>query len=461
MKKGNVFIAWSGDDFLASAVKKELGDRGYQGIVGGKRENIINPTVNATIIEQMKKCSSAIMLFTRRQTVRNRTKFDFLSNNMVFEFGYLLGTLKFKRILLVYIGVKKSVIPSDLTGVWAQVVDDVVLDEENLHDQMFNDNLAKKIVDYYLENQLFIEQYDKLDLISENEKLRYMIEQHKDSPVYYHYEMAQFILLYGHSAYIYDNVESARQLLESVRTVYKSQEVLNSAISLCIKYFELLDNLSDSGKGRMLSLPKRIYEAFKRSVLGLITKVSDMTEVPESFRFLFLAMAYEYLTFANMMRYGDEVPNDGLFLFREECCERCLEYCGKLTVLDEEHNGNFVRLFQAYVTRNKALLYRNMKRAGYDGLFEESIRLRKELDQHYKGLETFNRHFINNISLEYYLALSDNLEEKSGKEKTERLEALGEYLEYVNSNTFNRLYHIGTIESKIRECNSGRGGEDK
>ena len=150
--KGKVFIGWSSDNSLALKVKAELKKSGYNGVVGGKAESSLEHGVGDTIIKQMRSCSAAIMLFTSRpdlHSVCNKCGKTLggkiLSGNMLFELGFLTGSLKPNRVFIVYMDDAAKCAPSDLKGAWdLQITKGCKTEEE----------LAAEIVELFLKEQI-------------------------------------------------------------------------------------------------------------------------------------------------------------------------------------------------------------------------------------------------------------------------------------------------------------------
>lgn len=448
MIKGNVFLGWSKENTLAKVLQKKLLNYGFRGIVGGKAQHAIDPGVGATVLNQMKKCSSAIMLFTPVDVDSG----TILSGNMLFELGYLFGTLRLNKVLIVYLDVPMKSIPTDLHGMW-----DVQISKGDKSDE----EIADEVIRHFLADQDSFLDEDKLDLLSEIEKLHYLIESHIESPIYYHDEMAQIVLLYGQAAYIFDDFISAEQTLGRLLQQNFPNDELQFAVLQCMSYFTLVQNLQDVDReDGNLYLSKRDYEKFRDESLDLIGEVKGFPETSETFKLMFLTIAYEYLTFANMMYAANPKTNarDEKFVeFRKFCVQNCLDYCEKMEEDDPDRNQNLAYLFKSYAYRNKAFLLKYIGEES-DESFEESIKFRKKLYRRYHFSKTTAKHFVNHIRMEYFLALSDNLEQKKDKKlQDERIKELRKYIGDVTNNSFNRLYHIKNIEKIITDVENGNG----
>ncbi len=126
--KGNVFIGWATSEALAICVKNELRKHNFYGICGGREgSNEILAGIGATVVIQMNKCSSAIMLFSKRNEQITDEKGNViitqtLSPNMLYELGYLSGSLNLKRVTGVYIDGAEDLVPTDIKGGWQETI---------------------------------------------------------------------------------------------------------------------------------------------------------------------------------------------------------------------------------------------------------------------------------------------------------------------------------------------------
>ncbi len=451
MSRGNVYIGWSKDPSLALALKEKLKAHGYNGIVGGNSESDINVSVGSTIINQMRKCSSAIMLFTTRPLISRAApgqEFTVLSGNMLYELGFLLGkfdSIGPRRVLIVLLDVPDDIIPTDMRGMWSTHID---------HPEQSDS--ADRILKYFLSEQRSFLVEDKLSMVSEIEAQRDRILAHMKAPAYYHDEMAQIVLLHTMSAYIYDDLTSADMLLAKLQQQSIPNKELEYATAHSRKYFELMRNLVDLNRpDGQLFLAYRDYDDFVQTSLDLIEAVENGTNLSVDFKYLFLSVAYEYLTFANMMYCANLDPDnmdEKLKEFRESCCQKCLDNCAWLIQRDPSRNEELGLLLSAYVTRNMAFFHQSLQMEDFDELFERSIGFRKRLYDSYRFKNMVNKQFVNQIRMEYFLALSDNLYLKTDDLKKSRISELRRYLREINSSRFNRFYLIHTIEERIKQA---------
>ena len=92
--KDKVFIAWSGSNSVALKVKSILERKyNYGCSIGGNAENNSKfSSVGDTVIQQIKSCNQAIVIFQNRKDGK-------VSNNLFFELGYVMAMYGMKRFI--------------------------------------------------------------------------------------------------------------------------------------------------------------------------------------------------------------------------------------------------------------------------------------------------------------------------------------------------------------------------
>ena len=113
-----VFIAWGRNRELAEAVSAELKKHGISSIVGGEPGRRADDFIGKRVIEQMDRCSRAIILAKGNDD-------DVFRSNLMFEWGYLLARLRSGSILAILIESSGSG-ASDLHGFFAESLPDTI-----------------------------------------------------------------------------------------------------------------------------------------------------------------------------------------------------------------------------------------------------------------------------------------------------------------------------------------------
>ena len=105
----------------------------------------------------------------------------------------------------------------------------------------------------------------------------------------------------------------------------------------------------------------------------------------------------------------------------------------------------------SYTFRNLAIFYRSIgKHDKAQERFEQSINARKTLYKYF-GLKNLNKSINEQIKMEYYLSLKDNLPDVDDDLKRKRIRELNEYIEEVNEVAFNRKHLTSEIERVLTE----------
>lgn len=228
--RDRVFIAWSGTNHIALKVKDMLEKHNYLCCIGGNADNNSKYTsVGDTVIQQIKTCNQAIVIFQNR-------KDNCVSNNLFFELGYVLSMYGTKKIHCVKKAKEQVVLPSDFDNSFVASIDDT--DEETF---------AKGIVDYFLGRQKMNVTQNKMWLINNRYIIHDMIKSHysDNGSKCSDYELAQYILFYMESAYLFGDERNIRQEVFEFKQAYhfNFSTELSAAVNICLAFLDLNINL--------------------------------------------------------------------------------------------------------------------------------------------------------------------------------------------------------------------------
>ena len=445
--KGNVFIGWSSNNSLALKVKERLKKEDYNGVVGGRAEVTLEHGVGDTVIRQMRTCSAAIMLFTTRHapdgccdTCGKSLDTVSLSGNMLFELGFLTGSLKIKRVFIVYIDDASSLAPTDLKGMW-----DLQVQRGNKSEE----DVADEIVRLFMNEQEDGLTDVKIDLVADYYKLKNLIAGHLTNPVYYENEMAQIIIMYSRSAYLFGNVPSATDFLEDFLHEDVADERMLLAINSALAYFEIVAELrpenNESG-----CLSQRFYS---RTIKELRSYLEDVEEMPENdaFRLMLEMTVKSSICFAAMMYYRGQPKTEEAFETQEFFSKDTLVSAKKFEESNLAKNELFGVLYESYAYRNLALLYKDY---GKTDLAKEAFGYSK--NTRYRLVKYFRNKdldvtVLSQIETEYHLALTDDIDDVDEQEWKKRIRELKEYLAELNSSAYNRRYLVAKIEDILED----------
>ena len=123
----NVFIAWSGNYELATCVAAQLEKRGFHAIVGGGAPH--DMYIGVQVQTQMNACAYAVILAQKKPDITDHAEF---SDNVMFEWGYLISRLPSKNVFVFLIDTGERELPSDLIGSWIIPVERGEADNEEL-----------------------------------------------------------------------------------------------------------------------------------------------------------------------------------------------------------------------------------------------------------------------------------------------------------------------------------------
>lgn len=136
--KDKVFIAWSGSNEIAFRVKSILEKKyNYVCSIGGNSDNNSKfSSVGDTVIQQIKSCNQAIVIFQNRRD-------GSVSNNLFFELGYVMAMYGMKKVHCVKRKNEEVILPSDFDNSFVETLN------ESGDDEAF----AKNIVSYFISRQ--------------------------------------------------------------------------------------------------------------------------------------------------------------------------------------------------------------------------------------------------------------------------------------------------------------------
>ncbi len=457
--KGNVFIGWNATPDLARKVKEELQKSGYNGIVGGKDSGTLEHGVGATVVSQIKNCSSAIMLFSARETSyvceQGHTVTQLtLSGNMLYELGYLNGSKMLNRVLAVYIDGASELSPSDLRGSWDYTIKSTK--NENGEECLKSlDEMAQEIAKVFVAEQKDSIVENKMDMLTDISALRTVISNHITNPVLYETELATVVLIFSQSAYMLDDIANSRDLLNELQHNVHNKECL-LAIKSSFAYFDACQSITNEGYDKMV-IKDRDYYSLQYVFEELVEEAETITD--DDFKAMFLMIVYDYLTFINMMHYNaydpDELDQETL-KYREDCALKTIENSEACRAFNPIRNSQFCLLNESYTYRNLALFYRSVNRHDEaNEYFEKSLAARKELYSYFR-IRNLNKNIFDQINMEYHLSLIDNIFDVCEEERFKRCRELKRYVNDVSEQTYNREYLIKKIKKVLDQTSADK-----
>ena len=232
--RGKVFIAWSGTRSVAEKVKRIL-DTEYDYIcyIGGNSDNSSQySSVGDTIIQQIKNCNQAIVIFQNKADGN-------VSNNLFFELGYVLSRYGTRKIHCVKKKDEKIVLPSDFDS---SFVEPIQSDDE--------ESFARGIVNCFLERQkMSIVEY-KMWLIDNRYKIKEKIASHysQEGSKCSDYELAQYLIFYMQAAHMFDDEAKVRREIEKFHKEHNNEFSLElrCSVKMCLAFFKMTSSIQPS-----------------------------------------------------------------------------------------------------------------------------------------------------------------------------------------------------------------------
>ncbi len=436
--KDRVFIAWSGTNQIATQVKDILEKRyNYVCAIGGNSDNDSKfSSVGDTVIQQMKSCNQAIIIFQNRSD-------GAISNNLFFELGYVLSMYGQKKTHCVKRESENVILPSDFDNSFVEAIDDNP-------DKTF----AQGIVDYFLSRQKMSINENKMYLINNRYLIYDKINSHysEKGSQCSDYELAQYILFYMQAAHLFGDEEKVYKEMVEFKNAHNFEfsYELSLAINLCLTYFDLVLNIKSDEKTSDVYIDQRTFWKVKKEYEYYLESLeADDTGI---FNEWFTLFVNEQLCFAyNIFANNPEIDEKTVVTLKEKTIYYGFEAIEGIRRLEEqapcrENNDHIglISLLKAYVYRN---LYLAKKRINQDDAIDwlkKTMKERKTLKNNY-GKGTIDTQLYNTFLMEYYLSLvnylsSAEIENISDFDIMMYKEEIKEYLILVKKQSKENLY---------------------
>lgn len=402
--KDRVFIAWSGTQDVAIRVKKILeSEYNYICSVGGNSDN--NSTfasVGDTVIQQIKNCNQAIVIFQNRRD-------GAVSNNLFFELGYVMAMYGQKKIHCVKHIDEEVVLPSDFDNSFVESI--AGGEDENA--------FARGIVDYFIGRQKMSINENKMFLINN----RYMIREKMD----YHYseygskcsdyELAQYILYYMQAAQMFGDVDKVhKELLEfKSKHNFEFSSELSLSVDMSISFMEMLQYIKEKENDFEVYLEQKPFWQFKKEHEHFLdVLVDDEFGIFDEWARVFILqrLNFGYMLFGNNETSASDLRAN-CYRKSKEYGVRCLEsieVLEKATPSKENHDEvGLISLLRAYVYRNLYVAEKYLQEDGCLVWLQKTMKERESLKSIY-GKGAIDTQLYNLFCMEYYLSLVNYLE---------------------------------------------------
>lgn len=402
--KDKVFIAWSGSNDIAMKVKRIMeGDGSYLCSIGGNSDNnSAFSSIGDTVIQQIKNCNQAIVIFQNR-------KDGAVSNNLFFELGYVLARYGQRKVHCVRKSSEAVVLPSDFDNSFVEPI-------EYLDDNDF----AQRIVDYFISRQKMSVNENKMFLINNRYLMHDMIESHfsKSGSKCSDYELAQYVLFYMNAAHMFKDERRVYQEILRFKDKHGhefSPELL-LASNVCLSYLKYILAISVDEESGNEVVDKATFREGKTDLEGYLKGiVPDNSGIFDEWARVFVCedLAYLYMLYAENHENSDSLRR----MLYQKCIEyvdMTLESIGMLeqVVQTKENNDDIgiLSIVRCYVYRNRYICER------YLGLDERIHWLELTLNERASLKRNFSKGTVDSVVYEsiiseYYLTVSELLTE--------------------------------------------------
>lgn len=426
--KDKIFVIWSGDNKTALQVKRILESKhNYICTIGGNSDNNSKfASVGDTVLQQIKSCNQAIVIFQNKAD-------GTVSNNLFFELGYVFASYGAKKVHCVKRSHETVVLPSDFDGAF---VEPIASDDE--------ETFINGIVEYFLGRQKMSIDVNKMLLINNRYRIHDMIQKHysESGSSCSDYELAQYILFYTQAAQMFNDAKAVQNELAAFKRQFSHEfsEELEISVNMSLSFFELMDGIQINPDGKVFVSDDVFFKYNNRSKETLEDLQNDKNG---SFGIWAKVFATEQLAYGCMLFAENEENERDM---RDALYEKCISLAqDSLTLITElentasckENNDStgLIALIKAYVYRNLFVSMTELGKADSLQWLKKAQKEHKSLIRHYDQ-GAIDSKLYNNFRMEYYLNLSEYMRyaDDDAMDKFERkmhLSEINKYLKYI------------------------------
>lgn len=398
--KDKVFIIWSGNDRVAHKVKDLLEQQhNYLCFVGGNVDSGRQMlSIGDTVINQMRFCNQAIVIFENKAEGR-------VSSNLFFELGFVISEYGMRKVHCVKHSGDRIELPSDFDNSFVADIDG--------ND---TDAFARNVVAYFLGRQKLSIVYDKMELITQRYKMHDMIQAHYSDmgSKCSDYELAQYILFYMQAAVMFqDDAKILDELMEfKKRYNTKFSKEINLAVAMSIALLRVQVNLvSENGMVYIGDETFRSYFSGTKDLLDDIT--TDDSGIFDEWAKVMLT---ENIAYASSLYSQNPGISDSLRKYARDNVihygEKCLAAIDSLISVNEKSNNNdemgLITVFRAYMARHLYTAYMSLDAGKAREWLMRSLKEWKTLLSTF-GDNSIDSKLFENFEMEYFLTLIDYL----------------------------------------------------
>ena len=425
--KDRVFIAWSGTYDVAIRVKALLEKKyNYVCSIGGNSDNDSRfSSIGDTVIQQMKTCNQAIVIFQNRLD-------GSVSNNLFFELGYVMSMYGMKKVHCVKRLQDEVVLPSDFDNSFVESIDD------SGDDAVF----AQKIADYFIGRQKMSINENKMYLINNRYLIHDKIVSHysEAGSKCSDYELAQYILFYMQASHMFgDEKKTIREILRFKQLHnFEFSSELSLAVNLCLSFMNMVTNINYNEVTNEVYIDQNTFWSFKNEYTSYIDSIvdDDMGVFDEWIRvFVYEHMNFAYMLFAQNDKVSEKIKS-AMFSKSKEYALKTIEFIEELEVkapcIENNDEIGLVSLLKAYVYRNLFVSKSYLNEDDAVKWLKLTLKERTSLKNNFSN-GTIDTQLYNNFCMEYYLSLYNLLSTDENIDPFELEMYKAEIMDYVKS----------------------------
>lgn len=387
----SVFIVWGGNQDLARLVESRLDAIHFSGVVGGGQPTDL--FVGSQVLSQIHQCTRAIILVEDTSGSDLPAGYN-LSDNLMFEWGYIIGTFPPNKVHVFLIDLSARDLPSDLAGSWASEVSRAGLT---------NNEVAEHIVATFRKDARHHVEMDKLEIMHMwTQVLRY-VETYNDMPQCSDVELAHYLVHSIETCYYYMDDERFEELLNIMKPM---SSVLEYAVAMVKANLRLF---GETG-GLQRPLPYDAYMELKTFFETPYNISFQDQELHRWFRFFALRrQALLHRTVAENPEFSDQERN----VFRVETIDLTKMALDALEEIVSAHprQAGYANLYRGYLHRDLYLLSLALgddERARSENAL--AVKAKEAFYLTYKDRYPQDLILTQHLGQEYYLALAEQLD---------------------------------------------------
>ena len=382
----NVFIGWSGNQPLALCLEKLINSDEHEAIVGGGTPR--DMYVGAQVINQINQCSYAILL------VENISDEGAISNNLMFEWGYIMAKLPHTCIYTMLIDKESRDLPSDLQGTWVSPIARTAPDGTRKADEVLAFEIYNKFKGEFDSAQ---SKSDLFDVINGWKRVfSNLIEKRVNDEI----KKIKYILLGCYAAYYYTDNEDLREVLDEI----SGSPMLNDVVDFAKAYIDVFlysDNMTRPISRRQFRGLCEVYRDTLDRKRCLDKELDLFMDI-----LCYNAFSLAYVFYLRNDDFDDETRAD----YADIALEYLADIENTLEKFEEVRQDECLSLLiKSYLYNDRSHIYRDYVQ-NEDELKSnllKSVDSRRELYRAFKRNYPSNRFLTTKFDQEYMVALSD------------------------------------------------------